>query len=325
MNNYKKPSIFARIRKNFLLLLAIAGIIWGTIFSFATGTDRTTPSNSLTTPPISPFEHNIAGIGFVESSSRNINIGSFAPGIVFKVMISEGDKVNQGDTLFVLDQRTALAEVQNRQDALAVAESALALSKVELADNQDRLDRAQGLKSGRSISQEDLKKRHFAVEKAKADITIKETMITQNATALQLAEIALEKTMIKSPIDGMVLKVRIAPGEFISGNEQDSNSPILLGSTHPLHVRVQIDENDIWRFDSTLGAYAFLRSNKNINLPLSFVRTEPYALAKGNLTGVGNELVDTRIIEIIYRIDSDIDNLYIGQHLDVFIESKNSP
>lgn len=325
MNNYKKSSIFTIIRKNFLLLLAIAGIIWGIVFSFATGTDKITPSNSLTNPPTAPFERNIAGIGFVESSSRNINIGSFAPGIVFKVMVNEGDKIYKGDTLFILDQRSALAEVQNKQDALAVAKSALALSKVELADNQDRLNRAQGLKSGRSISQEELKKRHFAVEKAKADIKIKETMITQNATALQLAQIALEKTMIKSPIDGIVLKVRITPGEFISGNEQDSNSPILLGSTHPLHVRVQIDENDIWRFDNTLKAYAFLRGNKNIKLPLSFVRTEPYALAKGKLTGVGNELVDTRIIEIIYRIDSDIDNLYIGQHLDIFIESKNSP
>lgn len=325
MTKYKKPSIFIQIKKHFLVILAIGGILWSIQFSFATGTDQITPINNLTLPPTSSFEHNIAGIGFVESSSRNINIGSFSPGIVSKVMVNEGDLINKDDVLFTLDQRTPIAEIQNKKDALNVAKSALALSNIELADHQDRLNRAQGLKSGRSISEEELKKRHFAVEKAKADIQIKENMITQAETSLQLAEIAFEKTFVKSPIDGVVLKVHISPGEFISGNEQEDNSPILLGKTHPLFVRVQIDENDIWRFDKTLKALAFLRSNKTVKLPLFFIRIEPYAHGKRNIKGTGSELVDTRIIEIIYRIDSDINNLYIGQQLDIFIESNHSP
>lgn len=325
MIKFKKASIFIPIKRHFLLILAITGILWSIQFSFSTGTDKIAPSNSLTVPPTSPFEHNIFGIGFVEASSRNINIGSCSPGIVSKVLVNEGINVSKNDVLFILDQRTHIIEIQNKQNTLNVAKSALALSQVELAYHQDSLNRGQGLKSGRSISEEELKKRHFAVEKAKADIKIKENMVSQAETSLQIAEIAFEKTFVKSPIDGVVLKVRISPGEFINGNEQENDSPILLGKVDPLFVRVQIDESDIWRFDKTLKAFAFFRSNKTTKISLSFIRLEPYVHGKRNIKGTGNELVDTRIIEIIYKIDPDIDNLYVGQQLDIFIESKYSP
>jgi len=324
MTPYNKPSILLRIRRNFLLILAIIGIIFACIFSFSTGTEKKVSSNITITPSPPPFENNIAGIGFIESSSRNINIGSFTPGIISEVKVTEGDRVSRGDVLFIIDQRAALAEVENKKNAVAVAMSEISLAEVKLNEAKDNLRRAKGLTSGHSISQEDFQKRHFALERAKSDLDIKKAQMAQAKSALELANVALEKTEIRSPIDGSVLKIRIAAGEFISGNEQDANAPMLLGTTNPLHVRVQIDENDIYRFDEKMNAYAFLRSDDSIKLPLSFIRIEPYAIAKGNITGTGTELVDTRIIEIIYRIDTDvkdIKNLYIGQHLDIFIES----
>ena len=323
--NYEPPSIFSNIRKHFLVIVAIAGIIWSVVFSFSTGSAQKTPPRSISTPPVAPFEHNIAGIGFVESSSRNINIGSFAPGIVSEVMVNEDDEIKKNDVLFILDQRSAIAKIQNANNALEVSKAALTLSKIALKDAKDALDRAEGLKSGRSISKEALLDRHFDVERANADISIKKHMIAQSETNLQMAEIELEKTILKSPIDGTILKVRISPGEFINSNETEHNSPMLIGKMHPLHVRVQIDENDIWRFNEKLQAHAFLRSNNEVKLPLSFVRVEPYASGKESIRGIGSELVDTRVIELIYKIDSEVENLYIGQQLDVFIESKHSP
>ena len=325
MNKYQNTSMFSKLKQNFLLLLACISIIGSVMFTFATGTPKEMTANHLSLPPSAPFENTISGIGFVEASSRNVNIGTFFPGIVSEVLVSEGNIVSKNTPLFIMDQQTALATVGKSRNALEVAKASLILAEVQLADQQDRKQRAEGLQSGRSISQEELRSRHFAVEKAKADIEIKKRMIEQAEADLALAEINLEKTIIKSPIDGLVLKVRITPGEYVSGIEQNSNSPMLLGRISPLYVRVQVDENDIWRFDKSLNAVAYLRSNSDVKIPLSFIRTEPYAKGKGNLRGAGTELIDTRIIEIIYKIDSDINNLFIGQQLDIFIESKNSP
>ena len=70
-------------------------------------------------------------------------------------------------------------------------------------------------------------------------------------------------------------------------------------------------------------SFQYLRSNKNIKTPLSFIRIEPVAGAKDKLKGTGSELIDTRIVDVIYQINNNPSNLYIGQQLDVFIESKS--
>lgn len=311
-----------RLKQSFLFFLAAAGLIWSIIFSFATGSDRANPHNKLAEQVTSPFEHNIFGIGIIESSSRNINIGSFASGVVTKVMVTEGDVIEQGDVLFMIDTRSAIAKLRNKQDALKVAQSALALSNIELDERQDRLNRAEGLQPGRSISLEELQSKKFAALKAEADIKIKQDLIQQAKSSIELVSVELDKMTIRSPISGLVLKVRVTPGEFISGNEQDDQSPVLLGKIHPLYLRVQIDEHDIHRFDKSLLAYAYPRGNSGVKLSLEFVRIEPYAKPKTNIQGGSARLIDTRVIEIIYKINSDMDNLYIGRQLDVFLESK---
>ncbi len=318
------------LRKNFLIFLSIVGIIISLVFTFTRGQDIEAPTNQLTEPPSSSFEHTISGIGFIEASSGNINISSFTPGIVAKVNVVEGQQVTKGDILFILDQQMILAEISRANTALEIAESELRLAKIQLADSQDKYDRAKGLKSGKSISEEKLKDRYFALEKVKVDITIKENKIAKAKSELGLVQVKLDRTEVRSPIDATILKVRINPGEFISGNEQESDSPILIGNEHPLYVRVQVDENDIWRFDKKAKTIAYLRSNKDVKIPLKFVQIEPYADSKKNIKGQGIELIDTRIIDIIYQIDNNAKEqftrqLFIGQQLDVFIESAHSP
>lgn len=314
-------SIIYFIKRNILIGLSALGLVSAIIFTNVYGGDKVIGSNSLASPPSSPYENTISGLGFIEASSRNINIGSFAPGIVSKVMVKEGDEISKGQPLFEQDNRSAKNIVEAREDELAIAKNNLEFSKIDLEDLKVKLKRAMGLRSGHTITEDELTSRKFAVEKAKVDVTVKKGLVSQAETSLEFAKIELDKTIIRSPIDGLVLKVRIRPGEFISGNEQDSNSPMLIGSTNPLYIRVQIDENDLWRFDESKPAYAYLRSNKDIKAPLSFIRLEPFADSKEKLRGSGSELIDTRIVDVIYKVDKEIEHLYIGQQLDVFIEA----
>jgi HlyD family secretion protein len=137
--------------------------------------------------------------------------------------------------------------------------------------------------------------------------------------------INLSKLTIKAPIDGMILKVGIRLGEKISDTSTNSQALILMGNHIPLHLRVQIDENDGWRFDSGSKASAYLKSNSKISFPLTFVRLEPYAQQKQQISGESTELIDTRIIECVYKMPDETQGIYIGQQLDVFIEAKQEP
>jgi HlyD family secretion protein len=89
-----------------------------------------------------------------------------------------------------------------------------------------------------------------------------------------------------------VLKVDVRPGEFVTAGPT-ADPLVLLGHDRPLHVRVQIDENDVWRLKTTAPAEAVVRGNRELRFPLTFVRVEPYVLPKRSLTGERTERIDT--------------------------------
>jgi len=82
-----------------------------------------------------------------------------------------------------------------------------------------------------------------------------------------------------------------------------------------------VDENDAWRVRAGAPAVAFLRGNREIKTSLKFVRFEPYVVPKKSLTGDSIERVDTRVLQVIYRIEHRDLPIFAGQQMDVFIEA----
>src|SRR6202035_2870761 len=89
----------------------------------------------------------------------------------------------------------------------------------------------------------------------------------------------------------------------------------------PLHVRVDVDEQDAWRVRGGALAAASPRGNGSIRIPLEFVRFEPYVVPKKSLTGDTTERVDTRVLQVIYAMEKGDLPVYVGQQMDVFIEA----
>ena len=325
--NLKKylPRALAFIKNHFLVILGTLGFIFGVTFSFTFGTPALPVPNQLSLPPSSPFTHNISGIGFVEANTENINIGSFTSGIVHKVCVKAGDIVKKGEPLFILDRRSAFADIALQEKKIAVSQAQILASKVDFAEKKEELRRGKSLQAGREISLSELEKREFAVSRTEAQLKARQEEHAQGKAELDLLKITLEKLTVQAPVAGTVFKVNIHPGEFVSDLSPSSQGLILMGHIRPLHMRVQIDENDGWRFNSSRKAYAYLRSHKEIHFPLSFVRLEPYAQPKQRLSGDSSERVDTRVFEIIYRLDGKAENIYVGQQFDVFIEAPQDP
>jgi multidrug resistance efflux pump len=145
-----------------------------------------------------------------------------------------------------------------------------------------------------------------------------EAKLRQMKAALEQARVDLDKTVVKAPIDGAVLKVNVRLGEFAQAGVL-SDPLMTMGSIDPLHVRVDIDETETWRVRPGRSALARLRGNPAISAPLTFVRFEPYVLPKRSLTGDATERVDTRVLQAIYEFSPSAFPAYVGQEVDVFI------
>lgn len=159
-------------------------------------------------------------------------------------------------------------------------------------------------------------------ESSGASIAVERSLLEQARAAVAVAEINMQLGVVRAPIDGVVLQVNVRAGEFAQAGAL--TEPLLrLGDTTSLHVRVDIDEADIYRFQTGKTAFASVRGASAKQIPLTFLRIEPLVVPKRSLTGRSTERVDTRVLQAIYRLESSDARLFPGQLLDVFVTAQD--
>jgi multidrug efflux pump subunit AcrA (membrane-fusion protein) len=258
-------------------------------------------SNANTAIPISeptkvpaavPYVKYISGAGITEPNSEIINISTSKQGIISVVNVEVGQEVKKGDVLFVIENSEAQAQIME--------------AKAEVKSMQDQYNIIASVRDYRAISSQEKLEKANALEIAKAK--------------LESANVSLELHNVRSPIDGVILSGNVRAGEFAQSGSL-SEPLIRMGNISPMHLRVDIDENDVWRFTSKLKAIAYVRGNNDIQADLDFVRVEPYVRPKKSLTGDSAERVDTRVLQVIYKFDPKNQAIYNGQQMDVYIEN----
>jgi len=296
------------IRKYLIPLLALAGVAFAG-FTVWRGDRPLSQPPPYATAPQSPYSSFVAGSGLVEASTENVAIGTHLGGIVAQIFVKVGDNVKAGAALFAIDDRAGRADLAVRQAAVQVAEAEVAATRYEVK-------LAESLGPANNISVGKYQAHRFALQKTEAQLA-------QAQAELRSGETNLELLTVRAPVAGQVLQLKIHPGEFAAVGPAGAGQPalLLLGSTTPLHVRVDVDENDASRVSAVAPAMGFLRGNREISTPLTFVRFEPYVVPKKSLTGDTTERVDTRVLQAIYRFDRKALPIFVGQQMDVFIEA----
>ena len=307
------------LRNKVLPALAALGLATAVVVAIQ-GQTTVQPAQPVAQPAQAPFRSYIGGAGLVEASSNNIGIGTALPGIVQRVLVKVGDRVAAGAALLQIDDREQQAELRLKQANLLKAGAAVdeALASLEDARSQYALVRHVG--DQRAVSTDDVQKRRNAELLAKARLDSDRAAVVAADADVKLTQAEIERLTVRSPIDGEVMQVNIRPGEFAQTGVL-SPPLMLLGNLDRLYVRVNIDENDAWRFRPQTRAAASMRGNRDLRTDLTFVRVEPFVTPKQSLTGSSTERVDTRVLQVLYSFDRNALPAYVGQQMDVFIET----
>lgn len=341
----------------FTLLFATALSIALIFFFIFSQKERPSSAALLVVPSKAPFSSYIAATGIVEASSGDISIGTPLNRIVEEVFVQVGDSVKKGQILLQLENKDLQAELLRQEIAVNSAKANLnkleALPrKEELAASRAALERAQAdlnqaqaefqmvltLADPRALSLQERNRRQFALQQNTAKVHQAEAELTKVAAGtwepdLEIARLKLKqaqaqqarlkaelaRTTLAASIDGAILQSNARAGELPS-------SPLfIIGDIRQKHLRVSINQYDIPSFQADAAAVAYLQGSMQEKFPLEFVRVEPYLLSKKNINNDINEKVDTKTLEIIYRIiepqQSHLE-LYVGQQMDVFIDEK---
>ncbi len=296
-------------KQDFFLKIALPLFAVWMFFNMILGLTKN-PERKMAEPlkPVSStvYKKNIAGIGVCEPQSETINIGTDLSGIVSKVYALAGQQVKKGAKLFTIDKRTARAN-RNLKQAQYNA------SKIQTADAKAQLNRFKKLTDLRAVSEDEIDRKKFAYQLTKQKQE-------QAKAELELAKIDLDKSTIKSPISGKILKVNVRNGEYVTNNPISTKTLVSIGNLDKMNVRVEIDQAENYRFEQGAEATAMLRGNPQVKIPLQFVRVEPMIVGKTSIAGNGSEKIDTRVVQIIYSFDNKF-GILVGQEMDVYIKS----
>jgi len=196
------------------------------------------------------------------------------------------------------------------------------VAKSTLGDSRSLSELAESVSDRRAISKEELVRRRNTLMIAKARLESASAQVKQAEAGLANIRTTLDRLVVRAPIEGEILQVNIRPGEFAQAGFLET--PLLvLGNLDQFHVRVDIDENDAWRFDRNSKAVAYLRGNRDFKANLVLAYVEPYVIPKKSLTGDSTERVDARVLQAVYSFERDQLPVYVGQQMDVFIEAKD--
>jgi len=338
--------------------VALLGASYAT-YTVAVGSLPVPVAKPVADPAQAPYESYIAGSGLIEAAGQNVAIGSPLPRVVAEVFVKVGDEVAADAPLFRLDDRDFRAELAVRKGALASAraklerlasapraeeippaEARVLAAETMLADLKNQVALWAAVSDKRAVSEEDLSRKRFAAQAAEArlaeakgqlallragswkpDVDVARAEVASAEATVASTETELSRLVVRAPGKGVVLQVNIRAGEFAPSGAL-SVPLMLFGNLDRLHVRVDVDENDAWRWKASSSATAFVRGNRELRATLRFDHVEPYVIPKKSLTGDVTERVDTRVMQAIYSFDRRALPVFVGQQMDIFIEVK---
>jgi multidrug efflux pump subunit AcrA (membrane-fusion protein) len=306
---------------------AVVGLIAAVAF-IAFGLPDRTLSEPLEEPPRAPASlataARVAGAGVVEPSSEVIDIGSALSGLVTAVRVQPGDRVAPGQPLFALDDRAVRAELSRAEAGIGEARAAIAEARSARATAQRQLALYRSVEDAAAVSRAEVIRAEGEAAAAQTRLGLAEARLAAAQAAAGVARTELARLTVTAPIAGEILAVNIRPGEYVSTMGGAQALPFIqMGQTTPLHVRIDIDEDEAARIDLGPPAWIAPRGAADRQVRATFVRAEPQVVPKRSLTNSSQERVDVRVLQVIYALPEG-GAFRVGQQIDAFIPARKA-
>jgi HlyD family secretion protein len=161
----------------------------------------------------------------------DVDISAKVSGEILAIYAEEGDTVNVGKILVNLDNEQYVALRDRAKSSIDGAEADLKLGEKEL-------ERAKDLYQKNLISQAELE-----IAEAKAERAI--SQLNQALASLKEAEDALDKTILRAPMKGVIIRKNKDVGEMALGSQFQADMILGLADLSKMEASIEVNENDI--------------------------------------------------------------------------------
>ena len=190
-----------------------------------------------------------------------VDVGSELSGLISQLNVDFNDVVSSGQVIARIDDRTVQSKLRQSEADLASAQASLtqlqaALTKAHaeaaLAERETKRNRELRDKNLLSAAELDISETAYelkkvAIETAEAAILVGEARVLQSKSSLEQAKLDLDRTYIRSPVDGVVIDRQVDKGQAVSAS---LSAPTLFSIAQDLvkmQIEADVDEADIGR------------------------------------------------------------------------------
>jgi len=209
-------------------------------------------------------------------AKQRVEVRARVSGYLDSVHFTEGQLIDAGHLLFVLDQRPFLAQVERARAELGRARTQHKLAQLEF-------ERGRRLEKSRAMSRETLEERRAERDSAEAQVEAAQAV-------LRAAELDLGFTEVRAPMKGRVSDIRVDVGNVISGGTADSTLLTTIVLLDPIELEIEASESEFMRY-MRLDSEGRRRSSRDVENPVEarLIDEEGWP-HKGRMTFVDNEL-----------------------------------
>ncbi|HWA50799.1 MAG TPA: efflux RND transporter periplasmic adaptor subunit [Dongiaceae bacterium] len=236
-------------------------------------------------------------IGWVEPIAT-VEVKSRIASVIMEQRATEGQFVEAGDILFVLDDREAKAAIAQEEATLKKDQALLDLA-------QANLDRAQQLAAKQTVSKQSL-------DQAKSEARAAEAAVTADRAIVEANKLTLSYTVIKAPISGRLGAIPVTPGNLVG--ENDATALVKITQMKPIRVTFTLPDRDLDQLRTAL----FNDPPATVRV---FTKGETEARAEGRLNFIDSAVdINSGTITAKAEFANDKLELWPGQYFDVEIE-----
>src|SRR4030042_2699347 len=233
--------------KKYLIIALVALLAVAAVIIWKTAGERTSPQYKTEQVRRGELTVIVTATGTLQPTNT-VSVGSELSGIIKSVEVNYNGKGKVGQVLARLDTSKLEAQLTQSKAALESAKAKVLQAQATVAETTAKLSQLQKvreLSNGKVPSQSEIDAAEAALERAKANAASASADVSQAQATLQANETDLSKSIILSPINGVVLTRSIEPGQTVAASFQAPVLFTLAQDLTKLELHVNVDEADV--------------------------------------------------------------------------------
>ncbi len=174
-----------------------------------------------------------------------VEVGTQVSGTIKTLGADFNSQVRRGQVIAELDPSLFDTQVAQERATVARLKAEVDRARVQAEDAKVKLGRAQDLAKQELIAKSDLDAAVSTSNAAEASVKSAEAQLVQAQASLNQAQVNLSHTVIRAPIDGVVIARNVNVGQTVAASMQAPTLFVLAQNLKEMNVKASVDESDI--------------------------------------------------------------------------------